>query len=406
MDLKHEGWEVFSAFGFDITWEVCLPWVQCHSTSLGFPHNRFICCSDSSEMSMGKSILETTNSHTDQMDVDQEPAVYLEEEIIMKILSRLPVRSLHQCKCVSKFWNALISDPYFKMKHFKRAKNDRNSQKFLITLLFENESKFSSYCCPLSSSQMAEDAQKLVRPLSSELLFRVACACDGLVVVAVSDIMTDGHPMHLLWNPSIRESVVLPASEFEADEFTRYGFGYDSTSGDYKILRIWDESNQILALKVGSWRKINKHPHGVYNAVTRTHSLAFVREAFHWIGNSRERGSRHSSSIGYSLVSFCISKEMYGEIPLPEEILSLVGIVFVGVSVLDGMLCVHAVNRLRGLGDGELLFSCIHLPSDETVFGTSSGPFVSWPDAGYVGGVAYTESLIDGPAKKTSSSTR
>ncbi|PHT31158.1 hypothetical protein CQW23_27495 [Capsicum baccatum] len=143
------------------------------------------------------------------MDVDQEPAVYFEEEIIMNILSRLPVRSLHQCKCVSKFWNALISDPYFKMQHFKRAKNDRNSQKFLITLLFENESKFSSYCCPLSSSQMAEDAQKLVRPLSSELLFRVACACDGLVVVAVSDIMTDRHPMHLLWNPSIRESVVL-----------------------------------------------------------------------------------------------------------------------------------------------------------------------------------------------------
>ncbi|XP_047256533.1 uncharacterized protein LOC124895036 [Capsicum annuum] len=95
---------------------------------------------------------------------------------------------------------------------------------------------------------------------------------------------------------------------------------------------------EILALKVGSWRKINKHPHGVYNAVTRTHSLAFVREAFHWIGNSRERGSRHSSSIEYSLVSFCISKEIYGEIPLPEEILSLEGIVFFGVSVLDGML--------------------------------------------------------------------
>ncbi|PHT99752.1 hypothetical protein BC332_29540 [Capsicum chinense] len=227
----------------------------------------------------GKSILETSNSHTDQMDVDQEPAVYLEEEIIMNILS----------------------------------------------------------------------------------------------------------------------------------------------SGDYKILRICDESNEILALKVGSWRKINKHTHGVYNAVTRTHSLAFVREAFHWIGNSRERGS-----IEYSLVSFCISKEMYGEIPLPEEILSLVGIVFVGVSVLDGMLCVHATKNLRGFetlklwalkdygvkeswsadpliyrfipryrfADGELLFSCIHLPSDEPVFRTSSGPFLSWPDAGYVGGVAHTESLI------------
>ncbi|KAL3323438.1 hypothetical protein AABB24_037865, partial [Solanum stoloniferum] len=51
--------------------------------------------------------------------------VNFEEGLIMNILSRLSVRSLYQYKCVSKLWNTLISDPYFKMKHFKRANNDQ-----------------------------------------------------------------------------------------------------------------------------------------------------------------------------------------------------------------------------------------------------------------------------------------
>ncbi|KAF3643525.1 putative F-box protein CPR30-like isoform 1 [Capsicum annuum] len=227
----------------------------------------------------GKSVLEPSNSSTYQMDVDQAPAVHFEEGIIMNILSRLPVRTLHQLKCVSKFWNALISDPYFKMKHFKHAKNDQNSQKILITHMLQNGSKFLSYCCPLSSVQMAEDAEKLDRPLSSKPFFRVMCACDGLVVVIVSDIMDDTRPIHLLWNPSIRESIVLPAPESEKVYSTRYGFGYDSTSVDYKILRTCSVSTEILALKDSSWRKIDKHLHGVRDSLFSTSSLAFVHEA-------------------------------------------------------------------------------------------------------------------------------
>ncbi|WMV53085.1 hypothetical protein MTR67_046470 [Solanum verrucosum] len=155
---------------------------------------------------VGKSVLGSSNNNTEQMDVDQALTVHFEEGIIMNILSRLSVRSIYQYKCVPKFWNTLISDPYFKMKHFNHAKNDQTSQKFLISHLCSNEHRFNSYCCPISSVQMVEDAQKLDRPLSSKPFFRVWCGCDGLVVVLVSGIVVDKHPIHLLWNPSIRES--------------------------------------------------------------------------------------------------------------------------------------------------------------------------------------------------------
>ncbi|PHT39310.1 hypothetical protein CQW23_22883 [Capsicum baccatum] len=46
------------------------------------------------------------------MDVDGTMEVRLQEEIIMDILSRLPVLSLLRFKCVSKYWMTLISEPY------------------------------------------------------------------------------------------------------------------------------------------------------------------------------------------------------------------------------------------------------------------------------------------------------
>ncbi|KAK6780018.1 hypothetical protein RDI58_022202 [Solanum bulbocastanum] len=80
------------------------------------------------------------------------------------------------------------------MRHLKRAKNDQNSQKILITHMCLNEIRFSSYCCSLSSDQMGEDAQKIDRPLGSTPFFIALCSCDGLIVVLVSSYMFDKHP--------------------------------------------------------------------------------------------------------------------------------------------------------------------------------------------------------------------
>ncbi|MCD7451696.1 hypothetical protein HAX54_013079 [Datura stramonium] len=91
----------------------------------------------------GKSIVETSNDNTDQMDVDRATAIHFQEEILMDILSKLPVRSLLRFKCVSVFWGTLISEPYFKMKHLNRAKNDQDSQKLLIFWIMTA----THFCC-------------------------------------------------------------------------------------------------------------------------------------------------------------------------------------------------------------------------------------------------------------------
>lgn len=129
--------------------------------------------------------------------------------------------------------------------------------------------------------------------------------------------------------------------------------GYDATSDDYKILVVnlndmrQEVSVEILALKCGSWKKICQYPAGIHRFIgfkdCGMNSLAFVHGAFHWVGLSG----------CYTIVSFNISNEVYGEIPLPEQMCNILEAKFIeyGVSVLGGMLCFYSTyyNLWEGL---------------------------------------------------------
>ncbi|PHT70991.1 hypothetical protein T459_26095 [Capsicum annuum] len=338
------------------------------------------------------------------MDVDEATCHFncpFQDDIIMEILYRLPVRDLFQFKCVSKLWNALISDPHFVNKHLYRAKNDPHSQKLLIYQRSLTDPTTSIYSCPLSSSLQ-------------QLLIKTPDISYG--------------------TPSTRESILLPQPIFPVQTGYSLGLGYDSTSGDYKILNICSHSHgskvpgEILSLKSGSWRTIDNHPRGIENLLHCSGSaLALVNDAFHWVCIS---GNYFEDSRAFSLVSFSISKEVYADIPLPEQLLRLEGNIGIGVSELDGMLCAHSIcehlrkrtfklwvlkdygvneswiallvidawDILRSVpkyrfADGEVLFSSTNLLGKPThSFWTSRESF-GMCDA-IRGGFAFTESLI------------
>ncbi|KAM3309450.1 hypothetical protein P3S67_011194 [Capsicum chacoense] len=171
------------------------------------------------------------------MGVDGTMEVDLQEEIIMDILSRLPVLSLLRFKCVSKCWMTLISEPYFTLKHLNHAKNNQNSQKILVP-----HGEFPLHCSSLSSA--------FYLWLN---WFRMYCCCDGLALIKLRDYPQYARAILLLWNPPTRESIVLPRWEFSLTKDYSCGLGYDSTSDVYKILKIDDAAHcEILALKSGS----------------------------------------------------------------------------------------------------------------------------------------------------------
>ncbi|XP_015163067.1 F-box/kelch-repeat protein At3g23880-like [Solanum tuberosum] len=382
----------------------------------------------------GKSI---SNDNTHQMEIHQVTRIHFQEEIMMDILRTLPVRSLLRFKCVSKFWKSLINDPYFRRTHYIHNRDDQNSQKLLtIERLFMKD--FDFYTCSLS---MREDKQKLDWPSSCKpKIALIFCSCDGLVLTLVS---SGGYYEELvLWNPSTRESRLLPHPEFPVRTCV-CGLKYDATSEDYKILAISlnaiDSSYtsiQLFSLKSGSWRRIG-YPTGIKPKPVRGFMdsgmdyLAFLHGAFHWLAMS--------CSGYYTTVSFNISNEVYGEVPLLEQMFGVSPRYYIidhGVSVLRGMLCFYSTHNhwtegrigtfklwiMKDYGvreswiklieirdtnlfhsarpkymfaDCEVLLQCKGNRCCNSIFTTSRGPFKSCPKCNITKrGIVYAESFI------------
>ncbi|XP_009593367.1 putative F-box protein At1g47790 isoform X1 [Nicotiana tomentosiformis] len=185
----------------DATQKLCLFRCQQKKKKKSVPPN---------QIRKGKRVVNQSK-YTKLMDIDdQDMEIHFQEEIIMDILSKLPVQSLLRFKCVSRFWKKLISEPYFMMKHLNHAKNNQNSQKFLVCQLCPKDGMISFYCSSLSSVQPVEDVQRLDCP-SDFKPWRcgIFCCFDGSSLIGVHDY-PDIDLICLLWNPSTRESIVLP----------------------------------------------------------------------------------------------------------------------------------------------------------------------------------------------------
>ncbi|KAF3649468.1 hypothetical protein FXO37_18958, partial [Capsicum annuum] len=159
--------------------------------------------------------------------------------------------------------------------------------------------------------------------------------------------------------------------------------------------------------------------------------FAFIHGAFHCVG-------RRLSQC-YIVVSFNISNEVYGEIPLLDQIClnldrkKLTDVLDLGVSTLEGMLCFYSMYYKGGegsfklwvmrdygvkeswtilvsiqdsnlysvrpryrFGDGEVLLRCRHQGFIKFIeYATSRGPFGVWPSRRTdMQDIVYTESLI------------
>ncbi|KAG5574457.1 hypothetical protein H5410_054591 [Solanum commersonii] len=279
----------------------------------------------SNQISKGKRMSSDT---TEQMDIvcPQAKGNQFNEEIIIEILSKIPARSILQFNCVSKSWKELISNRYFKMKHLDHSKNDQNSNKLLINKkCLDKDDVFNLYCSTLSSVQVVEDEQKLDWPSNCNPEDSVLyCSCDGLVLLAIYN----GLDRHLLlWNPSTRESIVLPHPK-SRPKYCILAIDLHETCQEITV--------EIFTLKGGSWKEICKYPLGIHRVIgvkdCGMYSLAFVHGAFHWVG---------LSSHCCTIVSFNISNEVYGEKPLLEHMCNIYKARFIeyGISVLGGMLC-------------------------------------------------------------------
>ncbi|XP_042515311.1 F-box protein CPR1-like [Macadamia integrifolia] len=269
------------------------------------------------------------------------PRKNLSEDLIIHVLSRLPVKSLLRFKCVCKPWYALITDPAFIKMHLTQSLATNTN----LTLIVNKSKSINFYSVDL-------DACELNQAFKSPI-FRttdILGSCNGLL--CISNCNNDMY----LWNPSTRSHHKLPSTpaDYIPYHYAAYGFGYDPTTDDYKLIRVWqfyrnDDNSwhsevKVYSLSTNSWRMIEDVPFPPIRRQWLCGVLA--NSALHWIAKVKPG---YHSGLGL-IVSFDLKDEEYREVPLPDFVddVDIVDKMFLmKFGVLGGQLCLLFNSSIR-----------------------------------------------------------
>lgn len=233
-------------------------------------------------------------------------AIYIPEELVTEILIRLPVKTLVICKSVCKTWLSTISNPYFTKSQLHRA--IRNPTVLSITK-------------PGQESVQAELKEQLVLDKPDSYFIRINShvmprlfshtrfvnSYDGIICLDSIPWRASGV---YLWNPSIGQYKELPLIRLGSFSYSKEGFGYDSISDDYKVVRILYQMPadhfvivHVYSNNANSWREF-KNP--ILKKLEYNDRHSIVVNGVLYLGNEDE------------LITFDLHLEVLGLVSLPS----------------------------------------------------------------------------------------
>ncbi|GFP82039.1 F-box protein cpr30 [Phtheirospermum japonicum] len=209
-------------------------------------------------------------------------ASHVPVDIIISILSRLPVKSLVRFRTVSESWNATISDPRFTRLHLEQSKASDSD------ILFVQRS--STPCEERFISSVRFENQKSQFPVNLEIAFggsTVLCTCEGVMLIKTDSSNTT----YTLWNPSTRTKTTLWCPNmFPFYNSTGNGLCYDPSSDDFKVIFInnWGYY-AVYSCKNKYWIvKEKEFPYSDFRGLGTSSSGVFVNGSVYWVANNRE----------------------------------------------------------------------------------------------------------------------
>ncbi|GER53078.1 F-box protein, partial [Striga asiatica] len=113
-----------------------------------------------------------------------------------------------------------------------------------------------------------------------DCVFHPYDSCNGLILLLYDNIWGKDPDIsqEAIWNPTTNKLKIIPTSPFTLDPYKNYkkkicnhfGFGYDSTCNDYKVIRFLERYDRSLAvaelysLKTNSWKHVYFNPISLY----------------------------------------------------------------------------------------------------------------------------------------------
>jgi F-box interacting protein len=249
----------------------------------------------------------------------------LPEDLSMEILSRLPVKSLMRCKCVSKSWYALVTNPSFITKHLKTSHNLNRGAAILRRGGGLDQLRLST----LSNETLEVSGNVDLSQWFQDEVYMVSMfgPCNGILCLS-GTLWKKRYDRLVLWNPATRESKILPPFPLQQDLYfvSHFGFGFDPKTNDYKVVRIMKFGYrhcevQVYHLSTNSWRVLDSSPNLPYFLHTPRFS-SYLNGVYYWWA----RVIDYSFMGRQLLFSFDMSNEVFQEVLPPP---------------FDGRNCIH-----------------------------------------------------------------
>lgn len=281
-------------------------------------------------------------------------------DVVIDILSRLPVKSLIRFRCVSKSWYSTITDPIFITKHFNHNKAKSLSSN-------SNHNGFLLYICKKQMcTAVCNGDPKLTLTTTTEVSrFQIPFTvysykisfCNGMFLIY--EYRRDR--TIYLWNPSIQKFKIFADAP---TDFTS-GLAYHSKNNDFKILKIAFHPTlvynkrplfeaKVYTLSTDLWRRVEfsveSVPNFRYIHEIQHEPFLFCNGALHFMTYPRVKNNTNNF-----ILSFDINDEIFREIRLPENI---GGIQDFQLAVFKGSLALIASGIAR-FEDFRATYTCV-----------------------------------------------
>ncbi|XP_058206270.1 F-box protein CPR1-like isoform X2 [Rhododendron vialii] len=272
------------------------------------------------------------SSHRLQMDIP--------EEIVVEILSRLPIKSLLRFRSVSQAWRSAVSDPKFTLSSPNyRQIASRSSDDTLHSI----------------NRREASSRDLILKPMISNNKnfnnINILGSCNGLLLVSQrADLY--------LWNPSTGEctkmlSLVADGSE-DYHVIASSGLCYDSLMDDYKAVMVNGGLATIVSFKRRNWTTKICLSHGDDGEVWNSGPL--VNGKLHWMIAHYGEGNMDFPTNW--IVCFDPLTDEFVELPMPPNNGER-NMIVMGLGVLDGCLCMTRCVCESGDGVEPIFFEVL-----------------------------------------------
>ncbi|KAK9672448.1 hypothetical protein RND81_12G101400 [Saponaria officinalis] len=258
---------------------------------------------------MKKTNLNNHNNHNNvqlQVQNDEKDEQFLQKLILphdlitQLIITKLPIKSLLQLKSISKQWYSTISSPHFGITHFKSTRFNRPFNPTLHNLFVQCGYDYFIYSYDECNKSLFKFDINFIEPPADKI--SVIGSCNGLVCLYCSS----GYM--IIFNPVINQWVKIPYPLLDGCEQCTWGFGYLSSTNDYKIVRITELDHNptelsvhVLSLRTQKWKQ-------VYDDILQKYTLlgaslsagVLINETIYWI--VYQKPDYEQDILGYDLV--------------------------------------------------------------------------------------------------------